>query len=101
VKRVNKEMENQLAEINMMVLFERMFQEQRAQLEVASMVEWIVKRNGEFNRKDVSRYLRDYRPQMLRCKIWEGYQVIAFNRVATDRLQASLRELKMQLLKAD
>jgi hypothetical protein len=54
---VNKEMENQPAEINMMVLFERMLQEQRAQSEVASAVERIVKRNGEFNRKDVSRYL--------------------------------------------
>jgi hypothetical protein len=93
VKRVNKEMENQPAEINMMVLFERMLQEQRAQSEAASAVEWIVKRNGEFNGKDVSRYLRDYKAQMLRCGISEGYQVIAFNRVATDRLQASLREL--------
>jgi hypothetical protein len=31
VKWVNKEMENQPTEINMMVLFERMLQEQRAQ----------------------------------------------------------------------
>jgi hypothetical protein len=78
-------MENQPAEINMMVLFERMFQEQRAQSEAASAVERIVKRNGEFNGKD-----------MLRCGISEGYQVIAFNRVATDCLQASLRELQQQ-----
>jgi hypothetical protein len=33
---------------------------------------------------------------MLRCGISEGYQVIAFNRVATDRLQASLWELQQQ-----
>jgi hypothetical protein len=32
---------------------------------------------------------------MLRCGISEGYQVIAFN-LATDRLQASLRELQQQ-----
>jgi hypothetical protein len=61
VKRVNEEMENQPAEIKMMVLFERMIQEQCAQLEAASAVERIVKRNGEFNGKDVSRYLRDYK----------------------------------------
>jgi hypothetical protein len=96
VKRVNKELENQPAEINMMVLFERMLQEQRAQSEAASAVERIVKRNGEFNGKDVSRYLRDYKAQMLRCGISENYQVIAFNRVATDHLQTTLRELQQQ-----
>jgi hypothetical protein len=87
-------MENQLTEINMMVLFERMLQEQRVQSEVASAVEQIVKRNGEFSGKDMSRYLRHYKAQMLRCRISEGYQVIAFNQVATDHLQASLRELQ-------
>jgi hypothetical protein len=60
------------------------------------VVERIVKCNGEFNGKDVSRYLRDYKAQMLRCGISEGYQVIAFNRVAADCLQASLRELQQQ-----
>jgi hypothetical protein len=54
VNRVNKEMENQPAEINMMVLFKRMLQEQRAQSKAASAVERIVKRNREFNGKDVS-----------------------------------------------
>jgi hypothetical protein len=57
IKWVNKETENQPAEINMMVLFERMLQEKRAQLEAALVVERIVKHNGEFNGKDVSRYL--------------------------------------------
>jgi hypothetical protein len=90
MKWVNKDMENQPAEINMMVLFERMLQEQRAQSEAASTFERIVKRNGEFNQKDVSRYLRDYKAQMLWCGISEGYQVIAFNRVTTDHLQVSL-----------
>jgi hypothetical protein len=89
-------MENQPAEINIMVLFERMLQEQCAQSEPASAVERIVKRNGEFNGKDVSCYLRDYKAQMLRCGISEGFQVIAFNRVATDRLQVSIRELQQQ-----
>jgi hypothetical protein len=57
VKQVNKEMENQLAEINIMVLFERMLQEQCAQSEAVLAVEWMMKRNREFNGKDVSRYL--------------------------------------------
>jgi hypothetical protein len=45
VNQVNKKMENQPAQINMMVLFERMLQEQHAQSEAVSAVEWIVKRN--------------------------------------------------------
>jgi hypothetical protein len=69
-------MENQQVEINMMVLFERMLQEQRAQSEAASAVERIMKRNGELNGKDVARYLRDYRAHMLQCGILEAYQVI-------------------------
>jgi hypothetical protein len=89
-------MENQPTVIKMLDLFERMLQEQRAQSEAASVVERIVERRGEFNGKDVSRYLQDYRAHMLRCGISEGYQVSAFNRVATDRLQASLRELQQQ-----
>jgi hypothetical protein len=67
---------------------------QHAQSEAASAVEQIVKHNGEFNGKDVPCYFRDYKAQMLRCGISEGYQVIAFNRVAADHLQASVRELQ-------
>jgi hypothetical protein len=38
-------------EINMMVLFEWMLQGQRAQSEIASVMERLVKRNKEFNGK--------------------------------------------------
>jgi hypothetical protein len=65
----DEEIEDQLAKINMMVSFERMFQEQRAQLDVASVVERLLKRNKEFNGKYVSRYLRDYKAKMLRFEI--------------------------------
>jgi diaminopimelate decarboxylase len=79
-------MENHATEINIMVLFKRMVQEQLAQLDVASVVERTVKLNREFNGKDVSHYLRDYKARMLRCGISEGYQVIYFNRVVTNCL---------------
>ena len=38
-------------------------------------------------RDNVSRYLRDYKAEMLRYGISEGLQVTSFNRVATDGLQ--------------
>ena len=66
----------------MMIMFERMLQEQHAMLEIAASVEWLVQRNGQFNGKDVSRYLRDYKAEMLRCGISEIPQVTSFNRVA-------------------
>jgi hypothetical protein len=55
-----------------------------------------MKRNGELNGKGVSRYLQDYKAQILQYGISEGYQVISFNRVAVDRLQGSLCELQQQ-----
>ena len=77
-------MENQQAQINMMIMFERMLQEQWAMSEVAAAVEQLVQRHGQFNGKDVSRYLRDYKSEMLRCGISEGLPVLLFNRVATE-----------------
>ena len=38
----------------MMMMFERMLQEQRAMTEIAASVERLVQRNGQFNGKDVS-----------------------------------------------
>jgi hypothetical protein len=58
--------------------------------EIAAVVERLVQRNGQFNEKDVSRYLRDYKAEMLWCRISDGLQVTSFNRVATDGLQASI-----------
>ena len=80
----------------MMMMFERMLQEQRAMSEIAASVERLVQRNGQFNGKDVSRYLRDYKAEMLRCEISEGLQVTSFNRVATDGLQATIHGLRQQ-----
>ena len=91
-----KEMENQPEANNMMMMFERMLQEQRAMSEIAAAVERLVQRIGQFNGKDVSRYLRDYKAEMIRCGISEGLQVTSFNRVATDGLQASIHRLRQQ-----
>ena len=41
-----KEMENQPEANNMMMMFERMFQEQRAMSEIAAAVEQLVQRTG-------------------------------------------------------
>ena len=65
-------MENQLEASNMMMMFERMLQEQRAMSEIVAIVERLVQRNGQFNGRDVSQYLRDYKAEMLRCGISEG-----------------------------
>ena len=80
----------------MMMMFERMLQEQRAILEIASVVERLVQRNGQFNGKDVSRYLRDYKAEMLQCGISEELQVTSFNQVATNGLQASIHGIRQQ-----
>ena len=86
VKPGGKEMENQPEDSNMMMTFKRMLPEERVMSEIAASLEWLVKRNGKFNGKDVSRYLRDYKAEMLRCGISEALQVTSFNRVAIDGL---------------
>ena len=88
-------METQQAN-NMMAMFERMLQEQRTMSEISASVERLVQRNGQFNGKDVSRYLQDYKAEMLRCRASEGLQVTSFNRVATDGLQGSIHGLQQQ-----
>ena len=50
----------------------------------------------QFNGKDVSSYLRDYKSEMLRCGISEGLQMLSFNRVATDELEGSIHEIRNQ-----
>ena len=67
-----------------------MQQEQRAMSEMKAAVERLLRRNGEFNGKGVSRYLREYKAEMMRYRIPEGLQVISFSRVATDELQESI-----------
>ena len=65
MKPGGKEMENQPEANNMMMMFERMLQEQRAMSEIAATVERLVQQNGQFNGKDMSRYLRDDKAAML------------------------------------
>ena len=85
-----KEMENQQEGNNMMRILERMLQEQQAMLEVVAVVEWLVQRNMQFNRKEVSRYLRDYTAEMMWLGISEELQVTSFNLATTDGLQGSI-----------
>ena len=65
MKTGGKEMENQQEVMStmmmMMMMFERMLQEQREMLEITTVVQRLVQRNGQFNGKDVSGYLRDYK----------------------------------------
>ena len=89
-------MENQQKEINMMMMFERMLQEQHETSGITMVVQQFVQWNGQFNEKDVSRYLRDYKAEMLRYGISERLQVISFNRVATDELHESINGIREQ-----
>ena len=69
----------------MMMMFERMLQEQHAMPKIAAAIERLM-----------PRYLRDYKAEMLRCGILEGLQVLSFNQVATDGLQASIHGIRQQ-----
>ena len=89
-------MENQQKAINMMVMFERMLQDYREMSEITTVVQRLVQQNGQFNGKQVSTYLRDYKAEMLRYGISERLQVISFNRVATDELQESIHGIRQQ-----
>ena len=73
-------MENQPGATNMMMMFERMLQEQRSMTEISTTVERLVQLNMQFNGKDMSRYLQDYKAEMLRCEISEGLQVTSSTR---------------------
>ena len=92
----SKEMENEQDSNNMMRMFERMLQEQRVMSEVVVVVERLMQRNGQFNGKDVSRYLRDYKAEMMWCRISKELQVTSFNRVATDGPQGSIQGIRQQ-----
>ena len=43
----------------MMMMFERMLQEQREMLKIMVLVEWLMQRNGKFNGEDLSKIARD------------------------------------------
>ena len=44
----------------------------------------------------MTRYLRDYKAEMMRCGILEELQVTSCNRVATDGLQVNIHEIRQQ-----
>ena len=62
--------------------------------EVLGAVAQLVLQNGQFNGKDVSRYLRDYKAEMMRYRISEGLQVLSFNHMGMDGLQGSISEIR-------
>ena len=64
--------------------------------EITAAIKRLVQRNGQFNGKGVSHYLRDYKTEMLRYGISKRLQVISFNRVATDELQESIHKIRQQ-----
>ena len=65
IKTGGKEMENQQKANMMMMMFERMLQEQREMSEMTTVVQRLVQRNEQFNGKEVSTYLQDYKAEML------------------------------------
>ena len=90
-------MENQQEAMNMMMMMiKRMQEEQHTMSEMKSAVVRLVQRNGEFDGKDVSRYLCEYKAEMMRCGIPEGLQVTSFNRVVTDELQERIHKIGQQ-----
>ena len=89
-------MENQQKMINMMMMFERMLQEQQEMLEITMVVQELAQRNGQFNGKDVSRYLWGYKAEMLQYGISKRLEVRSFNRVATDELQERIHGIQQQ-----
>ena len=96
MKMGGKEMENQHETNNMMTMFERMLQEQDAISKIAAAIQRLVQRHMQFNGKDLSHYLWNYKEQMLQCGISEGLQVTSFNQVATDGLEGSSHEIQQQ-----
>jgi hypothetical protein len=71
VKLGGKEMENRPEASNMMVLFERMLQEQHSMSEIAVAVEQLVQRNGQFNGKDVSGIFGTTRRRCYGAEYWK------------------------------
>ena len=66
MKMGDKEMENQEEVIDMMMMmFNRMLQEQGAMTEIKSAVERLVQRNKQFNGNDLLHYVRDHKAEMM------------------------------------
>ena len=54
-----------------------------------------MQRNNLFG-KDVTRYIRGYKAEMLRCGISEELQVLSFNCIAIEGLRWSIHEIREQ-----
>ena len=63
---------------------------------IATEIVMVVQRNEQFNGKDVSHYIRDYKMVMLQYGISERLQVISFNRVATDEFKERIHGRQQQ-----
>ena len=85
-------MENQQAQVNMMIMLEQMLQEQRAMSKVAA-VEQHVQRHGQYDGKELLTGLHDRD-----ARVWylRGLQVLSFNHVATGGLQGSIHKIRQE-----
>ena len=87
-------MATQPESIGMLTMFERILQEQRTMTELGAAIDRLIQRNGPFDGRDVSRYMRDYKAEMVRCGVSEALRVSAFSRIATDGLQEKIQDLQ-------
>ena len=78
----------------MLTMFERILQEQRTMTELGVAIDRLIQRNGPFDGRDVSRYMHDYKAEMVHCGVSEALRVSSFSRIATDVLQEKIQELR-------
>ena len=63
-------------------------------MEIAVSVDRLMHKNGQFNGKDVSRFLQNYKAKILRCGISDRMQdLLSFNRISMDGLQGNIHDL--------
>ena len=89
-----KEMATQPEVKSMLMMFERMLQEQRTMTELGAAIDRLIQNNGQFDGRDVSHYMRDYKAEMVRCGVSEALRISTFSRIATDDLQEKIQELR-------
>jgi hypothetical protein len=77
----------------MLMMFERMLQEQWTMTELGVATDHLIQRNGQFDGQDVSHYMRDYKVKMV-CWVSEALRISTFSRIATNDLQEKIQELR-------
>jgi cell pole-organizing protein PopZ len=65
------EMATQPEVITMLMMFERMLQEQRTMTELGAAIDRLIQRNGQFDGRDVSHNMQDYKAEMVSCGVSE------------------------------